>query len=612
MVDDDELVPETLEDVHAPTLNTPPPEPTQITRAFVSSGRLPPVIDLEARYELREPLGTGGMGEVVLAYDRQIGREVALKRVRAERPTPEQVARFFREARVQGRLEHPAIAPVHDIAVDRGGRPFFVMKRLTGVDMASLLARLRDGHEPDPIAARRRLLRAFADVCLGVELAHNRGIVHRDLKPANIMLGEYGEVYVIDWGIACAIGDAGQGTTPQPDLVLTTGPTRDGAVLGTPAYMAPEQLLGERPAPAADVYALGCILFEIVAGVPLHTGVRALASTVTRPDARPSRIRPETPPELDAICERATANDRVFRFASARALGAAVQAFLDGDRDLAARRELARAHAVEARDALRRGDTEADRRAAMRAAGRALALDPTSPDAADVVMRLMLDPPKQIPEAVERQIDSIDVATGRNQGRIGALALTGYLWFIPLLWWTGVRDPTLVVAFAVFAVLSAAQIYWMTRKAVIPTTGIYASAVINAILIGLVCRLVGPFVIAPTLVLTSLMAYAVHPRFGRIGIVAVILSLGVAIPWTLEWLGVLAPTYSFERGSIVLTSPSVVFSSTPVQLAFAVLLALLAAVVAVLLRGMATKQREATRQIELQAWHLRHTVASDL
>jgi hypothetical protein len=148
----------------------------------------------------------------------------------------------------------------------------------------------------------------------------------------------------------------------------------------------------------------------------------------------------------------------------------------------------------------------------------------------------------------------------------------------------------------------------MTRKTVIPDAAIYTSAVINAVLIGLVCRLVGPFLIAPTLVLTTLMAYAVHPRFGRIGIVAGVLTLGVAVPWVLEAAGVLAPTYRFDRGTLVLDSPAIAFEAVPVHFAFAVLLALLAAVVAVLLRGMASRQREATRQIELQAWHLRQTI----
>src|SRR5262249_28316165 len=155
------------------------------------------------------------------------------------------LARFLREARVQGGLEHPAVVPVHDLAVDGDGRPFFVMKRLSGTTLLELLRRLRSGSE-DEAAARRRMLRAFVEVCLAMEFAHIRGIVHRDLKPANIMLGDFGEVYVLDWGVARVLDardDEAPGERGSPwltsGLELSSGQTRTGALLGTPAYMAP-------------------------------------------------------------------------------------------------------------------------------------------------------------------------------------------------------------------------------------------------------------------------------------------------------------------------------------------------------------------------------------
>ncbi|HSK04376.1 MAG TPA: hypothetical protein VK932_24145, partial [Kofleriaceae bacterium] len=234
--------------------------------------------------------------------------------------------------------------------------------------------------------------------------------------------------------------------------------------------------------------------------------------------------------------------------------------------------------------------------------------DPAATEAAELVTRLMIEPPRRAPDEVEHLLEAIDTATARSQGRLGAIAMTGYLAFLPLLFWTGVRAPDLVVAFAAVAVLAAAQVHAMTRRDRIPRGGIYLSACINAVLIGLVCRLVGPFVIAPTLVLTTLMAFAVHPRFGRIEIVAGILTLGVAVPWLLEATGALAPTYRFEGGSLVLSSPVVRFSEAPVQLAFAAVLLALVAITAVLLRSMATRQRDATRRIELQAWQLRQLV----
>jgi len=579
--------------------------------------KLPLTAD-RGRYRFGEVLGEGGMGEVLLAHDEHIGREVAVKRIRAAEPSAEELSRFVREARVQGRLEHPAVVPVHDLGVDHAGRPFFVMKRLTGTTMLELLGRLRSGGEADAAAARRRLLRAFADVCLAIEFAHSRGIIHRDLKPANIMLGDFGEVYVLDWGVSRAVAEVAEPGGPPSavrpfaaDLRLDTGDTLVGTVLGTPAYMAPEQLAGDRAGPAADIYALGCILFEIAAGVPLHANGRNVGEALTQPAVRPSTHRPDVPPELDAICERATRIDPGGRFGSARALGDAVQAFLDGDRDVAARTALAVQHLAEARAALAGGEDEHHRRAAIRAAGRALALDPTASEAADLVTHLMLKPPRDVPAEVERELERIDTESARHQARLAAVSLLGYLGFVPLLLWTGVRDPVFVVAFAALATASALHVFVLSRRTDIVRSRIYLNACINAILIALISRIVGPFIIAPTLATTTLMAYAAHPKFGRITVMASILGAAVAVPWALEMLGVLAPTYRFTAaGELVLGSSIIRFSAVPVQLAFATLLVVLLALVGVLSRGLAQRQREATRSLELHAWHLRQVVPS--
>ena len=603
----------------------PPPLPglLDVTRrdSPLSRGRAdsrPPAIGEAARYRFGEVLGEGGMGEVLLAHDDHIGREVAVKRIRASEPTAEELARFLREARVQGRLEHPAVVPVHDLAIDRDGRPFFVMKRLTGTTLLELLARLRAGGGGDDGAAvRRRMLRAFVDVCLAIEFAHSRGIVHRDLKPANIMLGDFGEVYVLDWGVARALTEAADPGGPPSglrpaaaDLRLDTGDTLVGTILGTPAYMAPEQLAGERAGPAADIYALGCILYEIVAGVPLHTQ-RSVGEALTAPPARPSAQRPDAPPELDAACERATTVDPAARFGSARALGDAVQAYLDGDRDVAARVDLARRHIAEARAALAAGEDEAHRRTAMRAAGRALALDPTATEAADLVTHLMLRPPREVPAEVDRGMAAIDNESARHQGRLAAVSMLGYLGFVPLLLWTGVRDPVFVVAFSLLAAGSCLHVFALLRRTDIARRGIYVNACINAVLIGLIAQMVSPFIIAPTLATTTLMAYAAHPRFGRMSVMALILGAAVAVPWGLELVGALPSTYRFNAaGELVLASPVVRFSAVPVQVAFAALLVILLGVVGLLSRGLARRQREATRTLELHAWHLRQVVPS--
>lgn len=604
-MDDDDETGETIEQTPA-LANTVALEASSPTVPLSGKARRNSELDTP-RYRLGALLGQGGMGEVLLAFDEQIGREVAVKRIRSAEPSSEVLSRFVREARVQGRLEHPAIVPVHDIAVDREGHPFFVMKRLTGTAMNDVL-RASDANAGSTL---RRLLRALVDVCNAIELAHSQGIIHRDLKPSNIMLGDFGEVYVLDWGIARAISEPDDATTvatSRDDLALDSGETRAGTVLGTPAYMAPEQLAGDRAGTAADIYSLGCILYEIVSGEMLHGSRRSLSSIVTAADARPSRVRSDAPPELDAICVKATRLDPTDRTPSARALGDAIQAFLDGDRDLAVRTELARGHITEARTALAGGDDEDHRRTAMRAAGRALALDPTASEAAELVAHLVLKPPPTIPTEVEEALARVDVQTAQEQGRVAALAIVGYLGFVPLILWTGVRDPVFVIAFIALVIGSTVQVLNLARRERVTSAPIYLNACINAVLIGLVCRMVGPFIIAPTLVTTTLIGYAAHPRFGRITIIAAILASAVAIPWALELAGVLSPTYEFVNGTIVLHSSVIVFRSAPVQVAFAVLLVALLAVVAVLSRMMAQRQRRAARRFELQAWQLRQLV----
>ncbi|HEX7838973.1 MAG TPA: serine/threonine-protein kinase, partial [Kofleriaceae bacterium] len=308
---------------------------------------------LASRYRLGRRIGKGGMGEVIAARDEQVGRDVAIKRMRAASPGERATRRFLREASIQGRLEHPAIVPVHELGRDEDGLPFFVMKKLSGTTLGKILG--------DPaIRAQiglQRLLRAFAEVCLAIELAHVRGIIHRDLKPENILLGDFGEVYILDWGVAKVIGEDDDGEFA--DLGSGQHGTAAGTAIGTPGYMAPEQARGLPDIDGrADIYALGCVLFEILTGEPLHPraglpGGDTTQQTTAERDVLPSqRARGrEIPPELDALCADATAAGRAERIRTARELGDRVQRFLDGDRDLALRRDLARAHFARAQTA---------------------------------------------------------------------------------------------------------------------------------------------------------------------------------------------------------------------------------------------------------------------
>ena len=388
----------------APTQAASEPSSTEVARAPLRG------------YQVGKLLGRGGMGEVVLARDERIGRDVAIKRMRGTRPGDVGVVRFLREARIQARLEHPAIVPVHELGEDVDHQPYFTMKRLSGITLAEQLAL------PAP-PLRQKLLRAFVEVCRAVEFAHASGVVHRDLKPANVMLGDFGEVYVLDWGLARVVGE------PEPLSVAAgvdslAGETQPGAILGTPGYMSPEQVRGASDVgPASDVYALGAILFELLAGEPLHVrGSAVLRSSLGPTDGSASQRQPERaiPPELDSLCIAALASDRAAR-PSASELAERIERYLDGDRDLERRRELAATSIAEAHTALA-SDVVGGRARAMQAAGRALALDPESHDAAALVTRLMLEPATRLPPELEEELSASEARVQRRQSRVATLS----------------------------------------------------------------------------------------------------------------------------------------------------------------------------------------------
>ena len=273
-----------------------------------------PKLATASRYTLAEELGAGGMGIVRGAVDRRLGREVAIKTLRrTKRPQRPLERRFLREACVQALLDHPAIIPVYDIGRDREGSLYFSMKRVVGTTLEAIAA--------DLTVTKR--LEAFARVCRAVHFAHRRGVVHRDLKPANIMLTDDGDVYVLDWGVAALI-DFPDPLLPAISSVLladaeSPARTLDGETIGTPGYLAPEQARGAIVDARADIYALGAVLFELLALEPLHprrSTTTILVSTLRGADARPSVRAPERDiaPELDAICVRATALDPADRF----------------------------------------------------------------------------------------------------------------------------------------------------------------------------------------------------------------------------------------------------------------------------------------------------------
>jgi serine/threonine-protein kinase len=564
----------------------------------------PPTSGSLARYRLEGVLGVGGMGEVVSAQDEEIGRSVAIKRMRGDNPTPEATVRFLREARIQARLDHPAVVPVHELQHDERGHPFFVMKQLTGTTLAAAL------QKPDAAASRPRHLRAFVDVCLAIEFAHRRGIVHRDLKPSNIMLGDFGEVYVLDWGIARVADEAKRRETFSDVDSLGGDGTGTGVALGTAGYIAPEQLRNSADLDGrADVYALGCILFELLARRPLHP--RGVAhSTLEHVDARPSVHDPDVPLELDAICVRATKLDRSDRYASARELGDVVQRFLDGDRDLALRKQLAETELAAARTALAGGDRPGERRTVMRAAARALALDPTSREAAELVNRLMLEPPREVPPAVAERMAQIDLDAhyaARTRLRYATLAGVG---FAPVAWLVGLPLWYATILFIAGLVVAIGM-------RVVPRSHEHAAWYLNVLawLIVLAATSVAttPFLVVPQMAVVVGMVSAatqqVSPHGRRVSVTALVLAATLA-PWLLTLVGVLPRSVDVAGNRLALTlasdhlAPTITLTALVGALVATTLLAL------TIVRTIVNQRRGIQAKLAVQAWQLRELVPS--
>jgi len=558
------------------------------------------------RYRVLESIGRGGMGEVLVARDINLGREVAVKRMLSAEPSSIETNRFLREARVQGRLDHPAIPPVYELARDRDGRPYFVMKRLRGTTLKDIL----DRKHPELAARypRSRLLRALAEVCLAIELAHSRGVIHRDLKPANIMLGDFGEVYVLDWGIARVIGETDIDSVGDP--VARTDATAAGAVVGTLGYMAPEQLAAKDIDRRIDVYALGCILFEILAGSSLHPPSRhRTLDTSDTVDARPSQRASDRDiaPELDALCEAATAYDPADRIATPRALGEAIQRYLDGDRDLERRRAVARDHYSAAVNALGARDTDDGRRTAMRGAARALALDPTLTDAADLVGRLMLEPPTHTPIEVQQTIAAEARETSRRFARIGLLGYLGYLLFVFEFLWFGVLDWRYVLGFVAVLALNIAFAWVRTRTGPKPRD-FWIVIAANALLIAVVARIFSPLIIGPGVAAATVMTMMPNPairspRFA--GVVTIVMVIAVLVPWVAECAGVLSRTMWTENGLLVVQSPALEMHGFAVQFGLTIYSIVLIAFSALMAFIAARGERIARHRLHLQAWQLR-------
>ncbi|MEK7469497.1 MAG: bifunctional serine/threonine-protein kinase/formylglycine-generating enzyme family protein [Planctomycetota bacterium] len=346
------------------------------------------------RYSVGAELAHGGLGRIVEAWDATLEREVAIKIINREAMAGQE-ARFVREAKLAGRLEHPNIVPVYDFGALPGdeNQLFLSMKRIRGRDLKHALRAVAggDGRARDEFT-RTRLLQIFQSICQGIAFAHDRGVIHRDLKPANVMLGDYGEVHIVDWGLARTYRE-GPGPASPGAPRAEEGVTNDGEVLGTPGYMSPEQAGGRIAEldPRSDVWSLGAILYEMLTWRPLFEGrnVKDLVRQVLDTDAGPPSSRvtagaPPVPPELDAICLRALSRRKEDRTASAMELHREVQLFLEGVAEREREQRAADEAVSRALSAIARRDDFIDlgRQAAEAAALLAGAAQPWNPDKA--------------------------------------------------------------------------------------------------------------------------------------------------------------------------------------------------------------------------------------
>ncbi len=299
------------------------------------------------RFTIERPHAQGGLGQVSLAIDGQLKRPVALKEIRPDRRSDEARRRFINEAEITGQLEHPGVVPIYALERDAAGEPYYAMRFIQGRPLSEAI---KAYHQEPTALSFREMLQRFVSVCQTLAYAHKQGIIHRDLKPANVMLGEYGETLVVDWGLAKRV-DSGQlsvvggesGADPSCREATVSAPaattptpsdgTQSGQALGTPAYMATEQACGdwERVGPAADIFSLGAMLYELLTGRRPLQGkdvYEVIENAKAGCFSPPRQVARDVPRPLEAICLRAMAAMPKERYGTARDLATDIEHWL--------------------------------------------------------------------------------------------------------------------------------------------------------------------------------------------------------------------------------------------------------------------------------------------
>jgi serine/threonine protein kinase len=299
------------------------------------------------RFRILRPHAKGGLGEVFVAHDEELHREVALKEIQARHADNlESRARFIQEAEITGKLEHPGIVPVYGLARYPDGRPFYAMRLVQGEMLTEAIWHIHERFErrtrSDVFIEYNKQLRQLIQVCNALAFAHSRGIIHRDLKPDNIMLGAFGEVYVVDWGLAKPFNQAAAANCQNTEALVPVSasestPTRMGSVVGTPQFMSPEQAAGalHQLGPASDIYSLGATLYCMLTNKspfpdPREIGIQELLHQIQRGEFLPPRqVGDAIPSPLEDICLKAMALHPENRYRSASEMALDIENYLD-------------------------------------------------------------------------------------------------------------------------------------------------------------------------------------------------------------------------------------------------------------------------------------------
>jgi serine/threonine-protein kinase len=365
------------------------------------------------------------------------------------------------------------------------------------------------------------------------------------------------------------------------------------------------------------VYALGAILFEILTRTPLHerSSIGAIvASTLEGVSARPSERAPDADvaPELEAICVRATALAPEDRYPTARALHDALERYLEGERDVELRREMARSHAERARAAVEREISGSggldERREAMREIGRALALDPDNGTALTTLMRLLTTPPTTVPPEVRGELMRSTYDQNRSTGRLGAFTYASIFLYLPLFFWIGIRDPWPLVWLFGGALATTALSVWVARERRPPTNAVLGAMVLSNLSFTAVSAFYGPLVVLPPVIVANTIAFAIHLDRQHKWLAMVSGCSAIVVPLALQALGVLPESYAFENGRLIVEPWALELRATPTLLFMT--LASVASVItgSLVVGGVRTALREAEERLYLYAWHLRETV----